>query len=45
MALMSLLYRAVDQGLLVHPMAGWKEEPLRVRGHKKWHIGVQDFKV
>ena len=29
MALMSLLYRAVDQGLLVHPMAGWKEEPLR----------------
>jgi len=29
MALMSLLYRAVDQGLLVHPMAGWKEGPLR----------------
>ena len=29
MALMSLLYRAVDQGLLVHPMAGWKEAPLR----------------
>ena len=27
---MSLLYRAVDQGLLVHPMAGWKEGPLRV---------------
>jgi YbgC/YbaW family acyl-CoA thioester hydrolase len=26
---MSLLYRAVDQGLLVHPMAGWKEEPLK----------------
>ncbi len=26
---MSLLYRAVDQGLLAHPMAGWKEEPLR----------------
>ena len=26
---MSLLYRAVDQGLLVHPMAGWKEGPLR----------------
>ena len=29
LALMSLLLRAVDQGLLVHPMAGWKEEPLR----------------
>lgn len=29
LALMSLLYRGVDQGLLVHPMAGWKEEPLR----------------
>jgi len=29
MALMSLLYRAVDQGLLVHPMAGWKEGALR----------------
>jgi YbgC/YbaW family acyl-CoA thioester hydrolase len=29
MALMSLLYRAVDQGLLAHPMAGWKEAPLR----------------
>ena len=29
LALMSLLYRAVDQGLLVHPMAGWKEAPLR----------------
>jgi len=29
MALMSLLYRAVDQGLLAHPMAGWKEGPLR----------------
>lgn len=29
LALMSLLYRAVDQGLLVHPMAGWKEGPLR----------------
>jgi len=29
MALMSLLYRAVDQGLLAHPLAGWKEEPLR----------------
>ena len=26
---MSLLYRAVDLGLLVHPMAGWKEGPLR----------------
>lgn len=29
LALMSLLYRAVDLGLLVHPMAGWKEGPLR----------------
>lgn len=29
LATMSLLYRAVDQGLLVHPMAGWKEEPLK----------------
>jgi YbgC/YbaW family acyl-CoA thioester hydrolase len=29
MALMSLLYRGADQGLLVHPMAGWKEAPLR----------------
>ena len=29
LALMSLLYRAVDQGLLVDPMAGWKEGPLR----------------
>ncbi|HEX9191720.1 MAG TPA: nitroreductase family protein, partial [Candidatus Deferrimicrobiaceae bacterium] len=29
LALMSLLYRGVDQGLLVHPMAGWKESPLR----------------
>src|SRR4030065_223585 len=29
LAVMSLLYRAVDQGLLVHPMAGWKEGPLR----------------
>ena len=28
MATMSLLYRGVDQGLLVHPMAGWKEAPL-----------------
>jgi len=25
LATMSLLYRGVDQGLLVHPMAGWKE--------------------
>ncbi len=24
LALMSLLYRAVDLGLMVHPMAGWK---------------------
>jgi len=30
LALMSLLYRGADQGLLVHPMAGWKEAPLRV---------------
>ena len=29
MALMSLLHRGADQGLLVHPMAGWKETPLR----------------
>jgi acyl-CoA thioesterase FadM/nitroreductase len=29
-ALMSLLFRGVDQGLLVHPMAGWKEVPLRI---------------
>ena len=29
MALMSLLYRGADQGLQVHPMAGWKETPLR----------------
>jgi acyl-CoA thioester hydrolase len=29
MALMSLLHRGVDLGLLVHPMAGWKEAPLR----------------
>lgn len=29
LALMSLLYKAVDQGLLAHPMAGWKEAPLR----------------
>jgi YbgC/YbaW family acyl-CoA thioester hydrolase len=27
-AAMSLCFRAVDQGLLVHPMAGWKEGPL-----------------
>jgi len=29
LALMSLLYRGADQGLLVHPMAGWREAPLR----------------
>jgi YbgC/YbaW family acyl-CoA thioester hydrolase len=29
LALMSLLYRGVDQGLLVHPMAGWREADLR----------------
>ena len=29
LATMSLLCRAVDQGLLVHPMAGWKEAPLK----------------
>jgi len=29
LSLMSLLYRGVDQGLLVPPMAGWKEAPLR----------------
>lgn len=28
LATMSLLYRAVDQGLLAHPMAGWSEERL-----------------
>lgn len=29
LAAMSLIYRGVDQGLLVHPMAGWREEPLK----------------
>lgn len=29
LAAMSLFLRAVDQGLLVHPMAGWFEAPLR----------------
>jgi len=29
LATMSFLCRGVDQGLLVHPMAGWKEEPLK----------------
>ena len=29
LALMSLVYRAFDQGLLAHPMGGWKEAPLR----------------
>lgn len=29
LAVMSLLYRGVDQGLLVHPMAGWKDAPLK----------------
>ncbi len=29
LALMSLLYRAFDVGLIAHPMAGWKEAPLR----------------
>jgi YbgC/YbaW family acyl-CoA thioester hydrolase len=29
LATMSLLYRGVDQGLLVHPMAGWREAPLK----------------
>jgi acyl-CoA thioesterase FadM/nitroreductase len=29
LATMSLLHRGVDQGLLVHPMAGWREEPLK----------------
>jgi YbgC/YbaW family acyl-CoA thioester hydrolase len=29
LALMSLVYRGVDQGLLVHPMAGWREAALR----------------
>jgi YbgC/YbaW family acyl-CoA thioester hydrolase len=29
LALMSLVYRAVDLGLVAHPMAGWKEAPLR----------------
>ncbi|GAB4233740.1 MAG: hypothetical protein OHK0028_09640 [Deltaproteobacteria bacterium] len=29
LSLMSLLYRAADQGLTAHPMAGWKETPLR----------------
>ena len=29
LATMSLLYRGADQGLLMHPMAGWKEAPLK----------------
>ncbi|MEW6719893.1 MAG: thioesterase family protein [Thermodesulfobacteriota bacterium] len=29
LSLMSLIYRGVDLGLLVHPMAGWREAPLR----------------
>ncbi len=29
LATMSLLYRGADQGLLVHPMAGWKEGAVR----------------
>lgn len=29
LALMSLIYRAFDLGLVAHPMAGWKEAPLR----------------
>lgn len=29
LAAMSLILRGVDQGLLVHPMAGWREEPLK----------------
>ncbi len=29
LATMSLLFRAADQGLMAHPMAGWKEEPLK----------------
>jgi YbgC/YbaW family acyl-CoA thioester hydrolase len=29
LALMSLVYRGVDQGLRVHPMAGFRESPLR----------------
>ncbi len=29
LATMSLLYRGVDQGLVVHPMAGWKEGAVR----------------
>ncbi len=29
LATMALLHRAVDQGLLAHPMAGWKEEAVR----------------
>jgi YbgC/YbaW family acyl-CoA thioester hydrolase len=29
LALMTLLYRAVDLGLAAHPMAGWKEAALR----------------
>jgi YbgC/YbaW family acyl-CoA thioester hydrolase len=29
LALMSLIYRGVDQGLLVHPMAGFREGPMR----------------
>src|SRR5512145_2568372 len=29
LATMSLVYRGVDQGLVVHPMAGWKEGAVR----------------
>ncbi len=29
LALMSLVYRAFDVGLIAHPMAGWKEQPMR----------------
>jgi len=29
LATMSLLHRGVDQGLLVHPMAGWREGPVK----------------
>ncbi len=39
LATMSLLYRAVDLGLLVHPMAGWKEAAVRAA------LGIPDDAV
>ncbi|MGE5189081.1 MAG: thioesterase family protein [Gemmatimonadota bacterium] len=39
LATMSLLYRGVDQGLLVHPMAGWREGAVRAA------LGIPDDAV